>query len=266
MTDIVYEYFRYLFEIQDRFLKTANISSEQFRRIDTSIYTILDWYSVIQGEAPLYSNDDFTIISGGQFTDDDIAETHSIETRLLPENLISESSEVKKWFKHNGFSSIGVRDNSTKKIIAFCTALPVSDTWYDEFRNGNITDVVIDLNDIEKYEIPGIYNIYISVLCVHPDYQGPTYIFKLLYNAMINIFITLTKNEIFIYRLLADASTPDGERMCRFLGMKKVCESKHDTNIYESYLIPPTLRLRNARGKNLLDYYAEKYDDLQNML
>lgn len=266
MTDMVYEHFRYMLSLQESFLKSGSISAAQFINIENSIFTILDWYSTIQDESIFYSDSNFSVIAGNKFTDADIAEAHAIEKKLLPHNLISEPDEVKRWFIHNGYSSIGIRDNSTKKIIAFCTALPVRDAWYNNFRDGNITDVEISLADIEKYDFPGIYNIYISVLCVHPDYQGPTQIFKLLYDAMVNIFINLTKNEIFIYRLLADASTPDGVRMCRFLGMEKVCDSKHTTSIYESHLIPPKLRLRNARGKSLIDYYAHKYEALKKLL
>ena len=252
------------------FLETANITKEQLELLDNAFSYILDWYIKNYVQINIINKKEsfeLTTISPNMFSKSDIIQTYEIEKILLREELISSWEEAYKWYQYNPYTFIGVRDKKSNKVVGFCTIIPVSDEWFNLFKSGLIDDTQIDVSYIRKYDIPDFYNIYISSVCVHPDYQGTFGVFTILYNAIIEMFLKFAQNnEIYIYKLLAEASTFDGERLCKLIGMKKTGETKHKTDIYESYLIPPSLRLKSRNGKKLLNYYSKKYNELKDIL
>lgn len=264
------EYFILFNNIKQIFLSTASISKHQLSILDNAFYFILDWYIINYVQID-YENkeNDFKLeaVPTNSLSKNDIIETYNIEKLVLRDDLIADWSEAFKWYQHNPYTFIGVRDKKNGKIIGFCTIIPVSDEWFEKFKSGEIDDTTINLSDIRKYDIPDFYNIYISSVCIHPDYQGLSGAFTILYNKIIDMFLKLAQNnEIYIYKLLAEASTIDGERLCKLISMKKIGETNHNTNIYESYLIPPSLRLKSKSGKMLLNYYQKKYNELKELL
>lgn len=268
LTNIIIDHFKLFFKMDEIFMTTAYISDEQYQLLELSLLNILDWYTKNFAQSSSYLNnksEKLVPVYPNDFTKEDIIETYQIEKMVLRNDLISSWEEAYNWFIHNKEIFMGVRSIKTNEIIAFSTILPVSDEWYNNFIEGNIYDTSMDLLDIRKYDLPDFYNIYISSVCINPNYSN-TCAFTILYNSIISQFLEFAKQEIYIYRLLAEASTIDGERLCRFINMKKVGCTKHKTNIYESYLIPPSFRLKSKMGKCLIDYYNNKYESLKDLL
>lgn len=268
LTEIVKEHFQFFIRLQTTFVETACITSHQMHLMNTSLIYILDWYTqLLEPKGPLTTPRRLSVIPLGGFSKEDIQETYNIEKLVLRSDLISTWEEAYQWYCYNSLTFLGIRDQDTNKVIAFCTILPVSEEWYSAFRKGKISDTSMDLLDIRQYNLPDFYNIYISSVCVHPDYQGVSGAFTMLYNAIIEMFLELARGqEIYVYKLIAEASTLDGERLCKFIGMKEIGASNHGTRIYESYLIPPALRLKSKVGKSLTDYYSGKYTELKLLL
>lgn len=269
LTQIVINHFKLFSKVDAIFMKTASISDEQYQLLELSLLSILDWYTQNFASPQLDISADISeklvVVYPQDFTKEDIIETYYIEKMVLREDLISPWEEAYNWFLHNNEIFMGVRSCITKKIIAFSTILPVSDEWYDKFLVGNLLDTSMDLLDIRKYDLPDFYNIYISSICTNPAYSSSS-AFTLLYNSIMEKFLELAKQEKYVYRLLAEASTLDGERLCHFINMKKVGSTTHKTNIYENYLIPPSFRLKSKMGKKLIDYYCDKYESLKDLL
>lgn len=269
LTNIVIDHFSFIFKVDDLFMATASISDEQYQLLEFSLLCILDWYTQNFAKSSSFDSENdpeqLVPVYPHNFTKEDIIETFRIEKKVLRDDLISPWEEAYNWFIHNKEIFMGVRSTRTNKIVAFSTILPVSDEWYNKFVAGDIYDTTMDLLDIRKYDLPDFYNIYISSVCTDPKYSN-TCAFTMLYNNIISQFLEFAKQEIYIYRLLAEASTIDGERLCRFIDMKKIGITDHNTNIYESYLIPPSFRLKSKMGKCLIDYYNDKYESLKDLL
>jgi len=265
-TNII-EHFKYLWKIQKIFLEVAEIAPDQFKRIEWSFLCILHWYiSMYSVESP--QSCQLVVIGPKKCTEEDIKETYHIETLVLRADLISDWGEALKWYRHNDHTCLGARDLASNKLVAFATILPVSDEWYQSFLAGKIRDNEIDLDDIEKYDCLGFYNLYISSVCVHPDYQGSN-AFQIVFNAIMDMLIDLAQGEKFVNKIMAEASTDDGKRLCRFIGMEKVGESEHNTSIYQFGLVPPyppSLRLQSRKGKYLIDYYKNRYSELRELM
>ncbi len=269
INDIIIGHFLFIVRLQKLFLETADISNHQSKLLNYSMLSILDWYTrqIIPNPPKLNETLSLEQIPIGTFSKDDIIETFEIEKLTLRSDLISDWEESYLLYEHNPCYFLGVRDSCTQKVIAFCTLLPVSDEWYNQFIQGDLVDNSIDLSYIRKYDLPDFYNVYISSICVHPNYQGRSNAFTILYNSIIEMFLNLAQQqEIYVYKFLAEASTLDGERLCKFIDLREIRKSLHNTYIYESYLIPPALRLKSRMGKNLIDYYEAKYEDLYDLL
>lgn len=269
LTHIIINHFKLFSKVDAIFMKTASISDEQYQLLEQSLLNILDWYTlnfiIPQMDVSEDISEKLVVVYPQNFTQNDIIETYHIEKMVLREDLISPWEEAYNWFQHNNEIFMGVRSCKTKKIIAFSTILPVSDEWYDKFLAGNTLDTSMDLLDIRKYDLPDFYNVYISSICTNPAYSSSS-AFTLLYNSIMEKFLELARQEKYVYRILAEASTLDGERLCRFINMKKVGSTTHKTNIYENYLIPPSFRLKSKMGKKLIDYYSDKYESLKALL
>ena len=75
-------------------------------------------------------------------------------------------------------------------------------------------------------------------------------------DAMVEDFIALAGRGIFIDRMVADVVSGDGRKFCRLFGFEKVCESDHDSLIYEIVTMPPKIRMNTDAIQRLKAVYA----------
>ncbi len=201
----------------------------------------------------------FSVISGYDVSEKDIYEAILLDKMVYPEEYWLECETCLSWFKVNPDIYVMIKDNETQKVVAYTNVSPITDECYEDIKNGHFIDTGITADMILSYNMPFPYNIYFSSVVIHPDYQN-TEVFMKLFNAIIERFITLGKQEVFIKRMVADAVSPEGEKFCKMFGMKKVDESDHNSTIYEVSLIPPRFRVSSRATKSLYDFYKEKYE------
>ena len=80
-----------------------------------SITAILNWFynNFIRNNPP--QKRVLSIVEVQNFTEEDIIESFKIEQLVLRPDLISPIEIVNKWYSHNNYTMLGVRDNSTGK-------------------------------------------------------------------------------------------------------------------------------------------------------
>ena len=61
--------------------------------------------------------------------------------------------------------------------------------------------------------------------------------------------------------MLAEASTKQGEKFCKMVGMNKIGHTESETDIYRIVTIPPQFRLNNQKGKELFKLCQEKFEE-----
>ena len=203
-----------------------------------------------------------------EFTEEDIIETYKIEQLVLPSKLIASIETDIKWYKHNPLIMLGARDVDTGKLIGFFTTLPITDELYEQIRNGDFDDTKFDENHIRLYDVPGFYKLYLCSLCIHPLYNT-TSAFKTIYTSFIDFLLNLAiEREIYISCIIADGVTLKGSNLCKSIGMNKITESVHNSEIFEAVLLPPTsttLHLKNKMGQKLLAYYQRIYNEYRDI-
>ena len=71
--------------------------------------------------------------------------------------------------------------------------------------------------------------------------------------------------EIYITDIITEASTLQGEKLCKILGLKNLLNTQIGTKIYGATLLPPSWKLKSLSGNKLIKYYKEKYEELKDL-
>lgn len=238
-------------------------SDDNLNLVKLSLKSILNWYYNCFFINIPFNERNIYVIPRGEIVKEDFEESYRIEKLVLPNDLISPVDEVVSWYKHNSYTMHGVRDTITGKLIGFINALPLTDQMYNLIEKGQTLDTIIPITMIKKYDYPDFYKLYISSICISPEYQDSN-AFKILYDSFIEEILNIAiLKEIFISEILADASTPQGERLCNAIRMTFITSTNHNSKIYRGILIPPSLRLRNLMGQRLTQLYNKKFDEFK---
>jgi hypothetical protein len=88
----------------------------------------------------------------------------------------------------------------------------------------------------------------------------------MLYEAYFDKLLNLARNDVYVSEIIADAVTKDGEKLCNFIGMKKINDTNHDSLIFKTTLLPPSIRVTTRKAKNLALLYQNKYEEFKELL
>lgn len=191
----------------------------------------------------------------------DFEDMFEIDNKVMRKDLVASVQTTFGWFEHNKYTHIAVRDISTQKIIGYFSVLPITEEIYNKIICGDFKDKDFTPDSIEQYIFSNFYRIYVAGVGIDPEYQN-TGAFIKLYNALIDLFLFLAKErEIYISEILAEASTKQGEKFCKMVGMKKISSTTNDTDIYRLVTIPPEFSLKNNKGKELYELCKNTFEE-----
>ena len=166
------------------------------------------------------------------FNIDDFREIEDIEKEYFPERNISKAEEVMSWYKKNNFTSIGVR-NSENKIVASVNILPINKQIFYDVYNDIMNEADIVESQIEKYKNNNSYYLYLSSISVRKKYLNNYKLITKLLRGCIDMFELLNARNIKIEKVMADASTIHGEKLCKkLLKMEYIRDTSHNSKIY----------------------------------
>ena len=69
------------------------------------------------------------------------------------------------------------------------------------------------------------------------------------------------ERNIYFFQVIAEASTKQGEKFCKLMGMKKILETIENTDVYSLTLIPPDALICNHKTKELIELLNIKYNE-----
>lgn len=251
----IWEYFSYIYHLEGE-----QSNHDVHMLINRSLISIMRWYLAIKYSA-ISQKYNFKILYPGEMKHSDFYETDEIDYLVLREDLIASVETAIEWYDYNNYTYIAIKDISTHKIVGYFTLLPITEDTYNLILSGDFMDKEFTTDSIVQYEAPGIYILYIASVAIHPKYQN-TNAFIELYNAVIDVVIGLAQQrEIYFSQILAEASTKQGEKLCKIMGMKKHNSTTTNTDVYTLTLIPPELRLFGTKGKLLINLCKQKYEE-----
>ena len=155
-----------------------------------------------------------------------------IEHSYFPNDNITPAEEVLKWYKKNSLTCIGVR-NSNNEIVASVNILPLDkNTFYDIYDDKmNETDVID--SQIEIYKNNKEYYLYLSSISINKNYRNNYRVITTLLKGCIDLYKILIDRNITIIKIMADASTEHGEKLCKkLLKMDFIRDTSHNSKIY----------------------------------
>ncbi len=163
---------------------------------------------------------------------EDFKVMENIEHSYFPNDNITPAEEVFNWYKKNNLTCVGLRNNN-HKVIASVSILPLNkETFYDIYEN-KIHEADVVASQIEEYRDSGTYFIYLSSISVDQEYRNNYKVITTLLKGCINMFELLQKRNIKIEKVMAEASTIHGEKICRkLLKMQYIRETNHASKIY----------------------------------
>ena len=163
---------------------------------------------------------------------EDFKVMENIEHSYFPNDNITPAEEVFNWYKKNNLTCVGLRNNN-HKVIASVSILPLNkETFYDIYEN-KIHEADVVASQIEEYRDSGTYFIYLSSISVDQEYRNNYKVITTLLKGGINMFELLQKRNIKIEKVMAEASTIHGEKICRkLLKMQYIRETNHASKIY----------------------------------
>ena len=167
-----------------------------------------------------------------KFDLEDFKVMENIEHSYFSNDNITPAEEVLKWYQRNDLTCIGVR-NSNNEVIASVNILPLKEqTFYDIYDNKmNEADVVS--SQIERYENGKAYYLYLSSISMNNKYRNNYRVITILLKGCINLYKLLIDRNIKIIKIMADASTEHGEKICeKLLKMDYIRNTSHSSKIY----------------------------------
>ena len=167
-----------------------------------------------------------------KFNLEDFKVMENIEHSYFPNDNITPAEEVLKWYEKNSLTCIGVR-NSNNEVIASVNILPLKEqTFYDIYNNKMNEADVID-SQIERYENNKENYLYLSSISINKNYRNNYRVITTLLKGCINLFELLVDRNIKIIKIMADASTEHGEKICKkLLKMDYIRDTSHNSKIY----------------------------------
>ena len=167
-----------------------------------------------------------------EFNLDDFKVMENIEHAYFPNENISPAEEVLRWYEKNNLTCIGVR-NSNNKIIASISILPLNSNVFNDIYENKMNEADVISEQIEIYEDNKSYLLYLSSISIDEKYRNNYKVITTLLKGCINLLDILMKRNIKIEKVLADASTIHGEKICKkLLNMDYIRDTSHKSKIY----------------------------------
>ena len=167
-----------------------------------------------------------------EFDLDDFKVMEYIEHSYFPNENISLAEEVLKWYEKNNLTCIGVR-NSYNKIIASVSILPLKRKVFNDIYENKMNEADVISDQIEIYEDDNSYLLYLSSISIDEKYRNNYKVITTLLKGCINLLNILIKRNIKIEKVMADASTIHGEKICKkLLKMDYIRDTSHKSKIY----------------------------------
>ena len=163
---------------------------------------------------------------------EDFKTMENIEHSYFPNDNITPAEEVLNWYNKNNLTCIGLR-NSNNEIIASVNILPLNKEVFYDIYEDKINEADIVYSQIEEYENNKSYYIYLSSISIDKRYRNNYRVITNLLKGCINILNLLYERNIKIEKVMADASTMHGEKICmKLLKMDYIRDTNHESKIY----------------------------------
>ena len=176
----------------------------------------------------------FYLLSPNEITIDVIKEVLNIESNIYPVNEQQSLRLCIENFNVNPNIYFIFKDLDNGKIVGNVDICPITDRCYEKIKSGMFKDSNIASDMIVSYRrnLDECYNLYFEGITIREEYRDTGLLF-FMFKSLNRFF----NRDICIRRIIADAVTDDGIRLCKMFRMKEICRTDHNSIIFEKHII-----------------------------
>ena len=164
----------------------------------------------------------FEMIPPDEITERDIAEVLEMESRVYDDDARQTLERCMAFFSVNNGIYLFFRDTESSLFVGNVNCMPVTDECYGMIRSGDF----IERDIAPEMVLPEGDSVYFSGITIRESHRNRANLLRL----MLSEFNRRTGG---MRRMVADAVTKEGSRLCRMYGMERICTSRHGSGIYE---------------------------------
>lgn len=162
----------------------------------------------------------------------DFIEIENIEHTYFENDNITNANEVWKWYTKNKLTCVAVRDKNSN-LVGSINILPINEKVFNDIYNDKINESSIVAEDILQYEDNSLYYMYLSSISIKKELLNNYELITTLLKGALELLNILENRNITIKKIMADASTIHGEKICKkLLKMDYITETSHNSKIY----------------------------------
>jgi hypothetical protein len=163
----------------------------------------------------------------------DIQEALNLDEKVYKKSTKFDIEKCLNWHNKNNKIYVMIRDKYRGKIIGYINFAPVNDESYEKILSRKFSDIDMDDNSILAYDKPGKYKIYFTSMVIQEKYRG-TEVFGILMDGLMKRIEELFVSGMIVDKIVADAVSFKGRKVCDLLGMKQIGEqTNRNSYIYE---------------------------------
>ncbi len=138
-------------------------------------------------------------------------------------------------------------------IAGYWHIAPLFDDDYQKIKSGLMFDSEITVDRIKIFELPGLYDVYLSQVCMLPDLRKRPGNIQFLFETFFDVLDKLSEHRIYITEVTANAVTEFGEALCKHFKMPSLKEDQYGGKIYAA-------PIQNFLGDSFADIFPELRD------
>lgn len=241
-----------------------NLTDVEAEICSRALNSIVIWYTskVLPKVLDIFP---FEVIHGKEIGSYRIKQAVEIDQKSYSEEFQGVYELCMGWFIQNPDIYTVIVDKRIDKVVGYINAMPLEEEIISKIQDGVYMDTDIKPEYILTYDFPDFYKLYLCSVVIDPDYRG-SIAFKMLYEAYFDKLLNLARNDVFVSEIIADAVTKDGEKLCNFIGMKKINDTQHGSAIFKTTLLPPSIRVTTKKAKHLAILYQKRYEEFKDLL
>ncbi|MEG1836540.1 MAG: hypothetical protein RRZ70_02195 [Synergistaceae bacterium] len=196
----------------------------------------------------------YKILSGSAIPKEYIEKSHELDEILYESEDTSPVEKCLNWYEENNEIYTIAIDEKTEEVIACINIMPLTEKYYTKIRNGEYKDTYLPTEAILKYDKIGYYDLYVSSVAINPK-NNDVLLLRELIDFVAGRLIEFSERGILCRRIMAEAVSKKGMRLCEIMGMEEVKNLNNISNTYEAKLMPPKFKTPTEKVKELYRIY-----------
>ncbi|WP_421930770.1 hypothetical protein [Phenylobacterium sp.] len=119
-------------------------------------------------------------------------------------------------------------------IVGYWSLFSISQKLVGALKRGQLYDSKIVSQEVRQVSEPGPHSLYFVMIARHPDFsRAGGEIFRLMMRSMAQAMASLRKDRVHIDAIYANATSAEGESLCRTLGLEAFSTSVQGGQVYK---------------------------------